>query len=301
MRIILIFIDGLGLAPAGDTNPLATTALPCLQRLLAGQSLTAEAVGTKNDTATLLALDATLGVPGEPQSATGQTALFTGVNAAQAVGYHVRGFPTPPLRAILQAEGILKKITALGKTATFLNTYTPAYFAQPPEERTDAATTLLSLAAGLPLHTIDDLLAGTTLSADITSTLWREQGLPVPYVPPLEAGRRAAANTRHYDFVFFEYFLTDHYAHKRDQEKLRQSLMEIDTFLAGIIANIDLQHTLLIVTSDHGNLEDNSSSLHTYNPVPLLLVGAGRERLPPLTDLTALTPFILRQLQSKPK
>ncbi|HZK25547.1 MAG TPA: hypothetical protein VFC74_09225 [Oscillospiraceae bacterium] len=298
MHIILFFIDGLGLAAEGAANPLATTPLPCLQQLLEGKSLTSEAVGTSTATTTLLALDATLGVPGEPQSATGQTSLFTGVNAAQAVGYHVRGFPTAPLQKILAAEGILKKITALNKKATFLNTYRPQYFQQPPQDRQAAATTLLSLAAGLPLHTIDDLLSGRTLSADITSELWREQGLPVPYVPPLEAGQRVTANAQQYDFVFYEYFLTDHFAHKRAQAQLAQSLTNIDGFLAGMLQKLDLADTMLIVTSDHGNLEDNTSSLHTHNPVPLLLVGAGREQLPSLTDLTDLTPFILTKLQS---
>lgn len=297
MHIILFFIDGLGLAPAGAANPLSTTELACLQQQLAGKSLTREAVGIHNATTTLLALDATLGVPGEPQSATGQTSLFTGVNAAQAVGHHVRGFPTPALQEILAAAGILKKIIALGKTATFLNTYRPQYFQQPAAMRHDAATTILSLAAGLPLHTMDDLLAGDTLSADITSAKWRAQGLPVPYVPPEEAGHRVAVNAQQYDFVFFEYFLTDHLAHKRAQEKLAQSLIEIDRFLSGIIKAIDLSDTLLIVTSDHGNLEDSTTSLHTYNPVPLLLIGAGREQLPPLTQLTDLTPFILEKLQ----
>src|SRR5690606_4270140 len=101
MRIILFFIDGLGLAAARENNPLAKAEMPCLRRLLGGQPLTLAAAGTHNEMATLLALDATLGVPGEPQSATGQTTLFTGVNAPQAVGRHVRGFPTAALREIL--------------------------------------------------------------------------------------------------------------------------------------------------------------------------------------------------------
>ena len=39
--------------------------------------------------------DATLDVPGYPQSATGQTAIFTGVNAAEIKQGHINVLPTP--------------------------------------------------------------------------------------------------------------------------------------------------------------------------------------------------------------
>ena len=39
-----------------------------------------------------------LGIEGLPQSATGQTALFTGINAAQLLGRHLFGFPNQPFR-----------------------------------------------------------------------------------------------------------------------------------------------------------------------------------------------------------
>ncbi|NLM51399.1 MAG: peptidase [Firmicutes bacterium] len=299
MRIILFFIDGLGLAAATENNPLAKAEMPCLRRLLGGQPLTLAAAGTHNEMATLLALDATLGVPGEPQSATGQTTLFTGVNAPQAVGRHVRGFPTAALREILAKEGLFKKILALGKTAEFLNSYSPAFFAEFPrtEKRAYSVTTWLNYYAGLDFHTFEDLKQKKAVNADITNELIRQQGFAVPYIKPEEAGNIVAEKSRHIDFVLYEYFLTDIFAHKRETKKIAAILSTIDRFIAGIIEQLDLRQTLFILTSDHGNLEDLTVSTHTLNPVPLLLVGAGRDNLPSFTDLTDVTPFILQRLE----
>ena len=80
-QFILLFLDGVGLGDPLDSNPLAhPDHAPFLHRLL-GQSLT---TGLSVQQPTLLAkpIDAGLGVPGLPQSATGQTSLYTGINAA---------------------------------------------------------------------------------------------------------------------------------------------------------------------------------------------------------------------------
>jgi hypothetical protein len=271
--------------------------MPCLQELLDGQALTLAAVG-KHSRTTLLALDATLGVPGEPQSATGQTTLFTGVNAPQAVGRHVRGFPTKPLRRLLQQEGLLQKVLKLGKTALFLNSYRPQYFASLSDESsTYSVTTWMNHYAGLPFQTLDDMAAGRAVNTDITNEYLRTDfGFEVDIIAPEDAGRILAQQSRRVDFLLFEHFLTDIFAHKRDREKITKLLVTIDRFIAGILAHLDLQETLFMITSDHGNLEDLSTPLHTRNPVPLLLCGAGQEDLPPLTDLTCVTHFILERL-----
>jgi len=56
---------------------------------------------------------------------------------------------------------------------------------------------------------------------------------------------------------------------------------------------------LLLITSDHGNLEDLSTHHHTLNPAPALLVGAPEMRrsfTQGLKDLTDVAPAILRLL-----
>lgn len=298
MRVILFFIDGLGLGPAGVNNPLSTTPTPCIDRLLGGLRLTGDAIGVSTELATLHALDATLGVPGLPQSATGQSTLFTGINAARVMGRHVSGFPPERLRNLLRQEGILKKILLSGKQPVFFNGYRPEFFTElAGGSRCFAATTLLNLYAGLPFYSFADMAAGRSLYSDITNEVLHGMGFEVPYVSPEEAGKALAQKSAVHDFLLFEYFLTDMVAHKQDRIKAAQCISLIDRFVGSIIAQLDLTETLFILTSDHGNLEDISTGNHTANRVPCLLVGAGHYQTATLDSLEDVSPVILRCLK----
>jgi bisphosphoglycerate-independent phosphoglycerate mutase (AlkP superfamily) len=73
-------------------------------------------------------------------------------------------------------------------------------------------------------------------------------------------------------------------------------LETLDRVLAGLFAAWDDRQGLILVTSDHGNLEDLSTRRHTTNPVPALLVGAPalrREFIGSLHDLSDIAPAIL--------
>ena len=68
--------------------------------------------------------------------------------------------------------------------------------------------------------------------------------------------------------------------------------------MRGVIDAIDLNDSLVVITSDHGNVEDTTAKGHTRNPVPTILIGARREKIAPqihaLTDLTpALSALLL--------
>ena len=52
--------------------------------------------------ATLLGIDASVGVSGLPQSATGQAMLLTGKNVSGEIGYHYGPKPNPEVAAHLQ-------------------------------------------------------------------------------------------------------------------------------------------------------------------------------------------------------
>jgi len=55
--------------------------------------------------------------------------------------------------------------------------------------------------------------------------------------------------------------------------------------------------TLVLLTSDHGNLEDLSTRSHTRNPVPLMAWGPGAENvLAGAEAITDVVPTILRTL-----
>ena len=107
----------------------------------------------------LKGIDACLGVDGVPQSATGQTTLFTGQNAAEILGHHYPAFPTASLQKILKKHSFLKQLTDLGVSCTFVNPFTEAYFELVKAgKRKHSASTLSTLAAELPFRFESDLL-----------------------------------------------------------------------------------------------------------------------------------------------
>ena len=116
MSLLFVFVDGLGLAPPGPANPLSA---------LAGGPLASLGGKAPEALFRLIAADACLGAPGPPQSATGGTSLFTGVNAPALVGGHLSGFPNRVLREALAREGLLRRARERGARAEFANAYTP--------------------------------------------------------------------------------------------------------------------------------------------------------------------------------
>lgn len=301
MRVVFLFIDGLGLAVASGDNPLATTPTPYLDRLLCGRKLTLEAAGYHGPLATLLALDATLGVPGCPQSATGQTTLFCGVNAAAAIGRHLNGFPNEQLRNILAVEGMLKKIKEAGLSPTFLNAYRPEFFRELAAGRRNfSASTMLNFYAGLPFRTFADMARGEAIYSDITNEWLRTLGYDVPVISPEAAGERLARVAKGYDFLLFEHFLTDICGHRRDRSKAAELIGNLDRFIASSLSGLDLSETLFLLTSDHGNLEDLATGTHTTNPVPLLLVGRRPANISRITDLAGVMPLVMQALKEDP-
>jgi bisphosphoglycerate-independent phosphoglycerate mutase (AlkP superfamily) len=158
--------------------------------------------------------------------------------------------------------------------------------------------------AGILLKTLDDLFAGEALSADFTGEGLRERlGLPdTPVLQPFEAGERLAALTRTVDFAFFEFWLSDYAGHSQDMAAARSLLETFDQVLAGLLASWEDREGLVLLTSDHGNLEDLSTRRHTANPVPALLVGTPALRdsfAASLQDLTDITPAILNYLENR--
>jgi bisphosphoglycerate-independent phosphoglycerate mutase (AlkP superfamily) len=73
--------------------------------------------------------------------------------------------------------------------------------------------------------------------------------------------------------------------------------------LGGLLEAWGERADLIVLSSDHGNLEDLSTRGHTLNPVPGLLVGPLRLRrgmAPGLRDLTSFAPAILQLIFGPP-
>jgi hypothetical protein len=298
MKILFIFLDGVGLG-ADDPliNPFARAEMPNLQELLGGQKLLASTAPFTGERASLYALDASLGVAGLPQSATGQAVLLTGRNVPAEIGYHYGPKPDRATAAHLQDGGLFGKLTRAGKRAALVNAYPPGYFQGIDSgKRIYSSIPLAVTRAGLSLFTTADLLAGRAISADFTAEAWSER-LKIPDIPTLtlpEAGARLAALSNRLDFAFFEYWLSDYAGHGQDMDKAQTLLTNFDAVLGGLLAAWEGEN-LILITSDHGNLEDLSTRRHTANPVPLLLVGnaSARNISVNVTDLTSVFPAIL--------
>jgi 2,3-bisphosphoglycerate-independent phosphoglycerate mutase len=302
-RIVLFFIDGLGWGAADDAaNPTRTY----------GGDLFRLPDRPADDAPLRLAsgawarpIDACLGVAGLPQSATGQTTLLTGVNAAAALGRHKEGFPGPQLREILLAHSLLLSLKTAGRRATFFNGFREPFFGWPRERQLrTSATTVANLAADNPFFTVADVAAGRSLYHDFTGVELRALGFETPLRTPAEAGTILATQARHHDFLLYEYFLSDRAGHARDRALAEERLRQLDAFLAAALAGLGLAptatttaDTLFLVTSDHGNLEDLAVSTHTRNPVPLLAWGAAAQSfIGGVTALDEVAPAILGQL-----
>jgi len=290
-RVLLLFVDGVGLGPDDPAiNPVVAARTPALDRLL-GRKPTRAAGTIRRDGAVLVPLDATLEVDGLPQSATGQTALLTGLNAPQLVGRHVTAYPTARLKALLAEHNLFARVQRLGGAAALANAYTPEYFAGVAAGRLrHAAITFAALSAGVRLRDLDDLRAGAAVFHDLTNARPRAWGHDVPEISPTQAGRNLARISAGYQLTVFEFFLTDLAAHRRVPLPPVAVVEMLDALVAGVLEVVDPGATLVLLVSDHGNLEDSRQDTHTRNPVPALLIGSGREavaaRLRSLVDVT---------------
>ncbi len=293
--VLMIFLDGVGLGQSDPTtNPLVRARMPVVTDLLGGP-LVLNGGLLETARATLIPTGANLGVDGLPQSATGQTTILTGVNAAKELGFHWGPHPNEQLRAIITRESIFKKLSSAGGRGAFANAYPERYFADVARgKRGLSATGLSARAGGLRLRDHEDLLAGKAVSAFFDNRGWRDMlgYVDMPDITLRQAGQNLAAIARENDFTLFEHYYTDICGHHRDWTQAIQTLEALDAFLGGVLDGLD--GMLLILTSDHGNIEDLSVRGHTASPVPTLLVGRRRADLAHrITNLADLTPAIL--------
>lgn len=289
MSILLILVDGLGLGePDADRNPLAiaqTRRFRCFRTQI-----------PVTDGWSVIPTDASLGMPGLPQSATGQTALLTGFNAPLLVGRHIQGFCTPTLASMLAAQSVFRAVSLQGGRVAFANAFT-----NPTLQRTrfPSVTTVAARTAGVRLRDLSDLTSGRALYHDFTNTLLRNRGYAVPLLSPEEAARRLAEMTARFDLTYYEFIQTDLAGHAQDMARAVELLEGLDRFVSALVALLDGSRHLLILVSDHGNVEDLSTSGHTWNRVPTMLWGRGKERLAPrIHALTDIAPALLTAFET---
>jgi hypothetical protein len=298
-HVIFVFLDGVGLGKVDRSlNPFFSARLNFLSGLLDGKLPSLKNRRAQSAHAALSPLNATLGVPGLPQSGTGQTAFLTGVNAPKFIGKHFGPYPYSTLRPLLREKSIYPTLEREGRSVLYANAFPRQfheYIAQKPARV--AATTYAWMSSGHELRTPAELARGEALSADITNDRWDKMGYPdVPKISAFRGGQNLATLAREFDFVFFEFYHTDQVGHKQSMSEAIVMLEKLDEFFRGIVERMDHQSTTLLITSDHGNLEDLSTKSHTRNPVPLILTGSQKGRgstAKRLTDVPGLITSLL--------
>jgi 2,3-bisphosphoglycerate-independent phosphoglycerate mutase len=296
-RLLLVFADGVGLGAEVDENPFVGAA-PELAALLGGP-MTRERV-QHGEGLVLEPLDAVLGVPGLPQSGTGQTTLFTGVNAQERLGRHVPALPGPRLRALIAEHSVMRALALAGEPVTFANAYTADYVERIERgEVKTSATTCAVLAAGVRFRLLDDLEEGRAVTWDITGEAFAQRaGIAAPLRSPREAGAALATLAGDHRLTLYETFLTDLAGHARWEVTPAAAVERLDGLLAGVFATRPADVTVLL-TSDHGNVEEPWHRRHTTNPVPLLAVGPAAGAFAGLERLDQVAPRMLEVLLTR--
>ncbi len=307
--MLFLFLDGVGLgSPDPATNPFITAHTPTLRGLLGGAALAGGVPRTATARALFVPTDACLGVAGPPQSATGQATILTGRNVPQLNGGHWGPKPNATVAALLRSENVFTSLVQRGQRAALLNAYPQRYFDTINSGRRNySAIPLAVTSAGLPLFTTADLRAGRALSADFTGEGWPEAETPpldsaypagqlLPYTLHA-AGQKLAELAAGYDFAFFEFWLSDYMGHRGSLAEARAIIERLDAVLAGLLDAWDDAAGLIVITADHGNLEDLSHRHHTLNDVPTFVIGRESEAFADgLRDLTHFAPAILKHL-----
>ena len=297
--MVLVFLDGVGIGPDDPAvNPFLRARLPVLSGALGGLP-TLRRPRVSGPGGFSLPLDATLGIPGRPQSGTGQTALFTGLNAAERFGRHFGPWTPVALRPLLRAENVLVRAQGAGHRAAFANAYPEGYLERAPSRRV-AAPPLAADAAGLLTRTHVHLRRGEAVASEIVNRGWRiGLGHDVPVVSPAEAGGALARVAADADVTLYAHYDTDRAGHTGTMAAAVAALERVDAFLGGLLEALP-EGGVTVVASDHGNVEETTGR-HTVNPVFGAVLGhpSGVARARSLGDAASIldvTPGLLEVL-----
>lgn len=292
MAIYFIFVDGLGLGECESSNPLSLDRWAFFNEITNQQRLLNSIPPILSTSKVFKPVDATLGIQGLPQSGTGQVSLFTGVNAALEIGKHYGPYPHSQTKPILKEQSLLNKLSVLGLKFFFMNAYPPIFFKMSEQRDRWSTTTLMCRYMDYPLNTVEEVVNQDAITAEITQEVWKERlGLDIPSISTIEAAQRMVRKAHVNDVVLFEYYLTDKAGHEQNLAMSIEVLHRLDSFLMELMRNIS-DRDLLILTSDHGNIEDLSVKTHTRNPVPLIVLGHQASHFAQAESLIDIVPLL---------
>ncbi len=279
MKVIFLFIDGVGMRPPAADNPVNPEVCPTLCRLVNDHSKP---------------IDACLAVEGVPQSATGQATMFTGLNCAAAMGKHCEGFPGPALRQLVAENNLFLQLDRRGKRVKFADGYLVDSADELALHRFKSVTTVMALSLPKSISTADDLARNEAVYQDLTRETIQDRYPDIPVVSPQRAAEHLFALAQGYDFTLYEFFQTDVSGHSMDYDRACSVLRVYDQFLSTLVRHTENAGITLVMTADHGNIENMSERGHTTNEVPFIAVGPKEKELRSrVRSLADVTPAIL--------
>ena len=266
----MLFVDGWGLSGANIYNPFSLAILPNIKRLWGG--LTNQNIHVDNSSL-LIGLDATFGIEGLPQSASGQAALFTGLEVPRILGEHRPGFPGPEIIALLKKRNLFTVSYLNRWRPTFANTYTRRYLSSVARGKKHAScTTVMCRMVPGGLRFTQHYRQGLAITHDLIGRWLRQHGIDVPQRTAYQAGCIIRRILRYHRLVLFEHFVMDGLGHEKALDIAKCELSLYDEFLGAVMVDWD-ERDWIILASDHGNVEDMRTKSHTLNPT--LLAGHG--------------------------
>lgn len=299
--MIFIFLDGVGIGKPDDSNPFYL-ARPQHLKFYRDPSPLAENLSIKP-------IDPLLDTPGLPQSASGQTSLFSGINVPALLGKHSGSFPNREMRKILYHHNILSQLKERRISNQYINAY-PVHdylFSQEHIQITDqgkinfseafppglrrkiSVTSCMMITSNSIPNNERDIVEENALYQDFSNKSLINRGLQLPVFTPQKAGEILHGQSKTYDFILYEYFQTDMQGHRGTVESCTEMVSQLDLMIHSLTARLNPGRDTLMITSDHGNLEDCSTRQHTLNMVPLFAWGLDAnvmvERINKITDV----------------
>ncbi len=280
MKILFLFIDGVGLRPPAVDNPVNPEVCPTLCRLIERHAVP---------------IDACLGVEGLPQSATGQAAMFTGINAPLFMGRHCEGFPGPALRNKIAETNLFLTLKRRNKHVRFADAYLVDSADELVPRRFKSVTTVMALTTPEVISTLDDLFDDQAVMQDLTRETIQDRYPDIPVITPEDAAEQLFSLARANDFTLYEFFQTDVAGHSSDYARACDVLRLYDRFLTTLVRFTEAAGITLLMTSDHGNIEAIDERGHTRNPVPFIAFGPREAEIrAEVKSLVDVTPAVLK-------
>ena len=292
MKSILFFVDGVGIGERNNNNPLykyKNLSLGYFKDQFYTVSEGCKSILKVSDNKVVFSVDPVMGVEGIPQSATGQTSIFSGVNAQKLAGKHLSGFPNRFLRKILNKDNILLFFKNKGLNVSFINVFNKyssilsssniylnedgTFYPESFNKYTKmiSVTTTLGIILKQRFYDLNDLKNERSIYQDFSNRSLKQKIGSIPFFSPQKAANILFNLLDIHDIILYEYFQTDITGHKKNNnEKIISE--ELDNFiktLENLILNANEEINLFIF-SDHGNFEDLSVKTHTFNNIPFI-------------------------------